>query len=126
MRILILMVICSASLLNGCDRRKGIKVNVYNQSSEIITDVTVSTTEENMEELFFAEVKSGKKKKGFLDMTNNYMDGCYLIAFKRKDGTQAAECHGYYTNGGPLESRAYFYIEEDSIRSEFKWISPFF
>jgi hypothetical protein len=48
-------------------------------------------------------------------MENNRNDGSYLISFKRMDGVEVKNGYGYYTNGAPMNSKAIFLIESDTV-----------
>ncbi len=104
----------------NCESKSGIKVEVRNQSSEAITEVIVFTSEPEGGMLDIGKIESSEKYSDFLEMSNNYQDGGYIIEFRREGSTIERSGGGYYTNGAPLDSKVIFIIKPDTVNVVFR------
>ncbi len=92
---------------------KGIVFKIENTSDYPVTDTKISTSE-HLDSITFDEIAPKDYREDFLSMKNNKSDGHYTLSFTREDGTTVNENHGYYTNGGSLESWIHFEIQNDT------------
>ena len=104
----------------NCQNKTGIKVEVHNLSGEAITEVNVFTSEPEGGMLDIGKIESSEKYSDFLEMSNNYQDGGYIIEFKRGGSTVERSGGGYYTNEAPLDSKVIFIIEPDTANVVFR------
>ena len=109
--LLILILI----LFNSCNliQEKGIDFKIINNSDSQISNVKISTSE-NLDSITFEEIVPKDYREDFLSMKQNKVDGHYTLSYTRQDDTTVNENHGYYTNGGSLESWICFEIQNDT------------
>lgn len=102
-------------LFNSCNliQEKGIDFKIINNSDSQISNVKISTSE-NLDSITFEEIVPKDYREDFLSMKQNKVDGHYTLSYTRQDDTTVNENHGYYTNGGSLESWICFEIQNDT------------
>lgn len=119
-KIKILLILFLTLSLNSCDSLEdnGIDVTIINNSSESLTDLKFTTTE-LLDSVPIGKVQAGERVTGFLSMQRNKADGAYPLTFTRADGEIENSISGYYTNGGSLDKRVEYKVENDTILVEF-------
>ena len=95
-------------------RENGIELEIENNSDQAISDIKF-TTSENLNSIDFETINPDVNVSDFLSMKNNKSDGSYILKFTRKNGKRETSGAGYYTNGGSLDSRIIFQIENDTV-----------
>lgn len=109
-------------VLSSCLISDGIKVEVQNLSSTIISDVKIYIGDNESSQVKLGQLDPSERKRGFLDMTEVTTDGAYSISFKRVNEDPEAYGVGYFTNGAPLDRKVTFIIEADTVLVEFQSI----
>jgi hypothetical protein len=104
------MTLTSCNLFKG----SGIELEIENNSDHPITDVKFTTTEK-LSVIEFKKIENNKSVSEFLKMDKNRSDGSYYLEFKRSNGQNESKEYGYYTNGGPLDNKIIFQVENDTI-----------
>lgn len=99
-------------------QQRGILLKIENTSDYPITHIKV-TTSEHLDSITFDKIAPKDYREDFLNMKNNTSDGHYILSYTRQDGSTATENHGYYTNGGSLESWIRFEITNDTTLTKF-------
>jgi hypothetical protein len=117
-KILVLSCSIFALQLVACINRKGIDVQVSNESGSIISAVCF-TTSERVDSLQLGELKNRQSVTGWLSMQANKTDGSYVLRFKL-NGKKRSLSGGYYTNGGPLHSSVNYVVKSDTILTQFR------
>ncbi|NDK55413.1 hypothetical protein [Pontibacter fetidus] len=109
-------LLITALTLNSCYlfRENGIEVEIENNSAAPIYDVKF-TTSEKLNSVDFAAISTNERVSDFLRMSENKIDGSYVLEFTRENGEKEISKAGYYTNGGSLDSRVVFKIEKDTV-----------
>jgi len=109
-------LLITALTLNSCYlfRENGIEVEIENNSAAPIYDVKF-TTSEKLNSVDFAAISTNERVSDFLRMSENMLDGSYVLEFTRENGEKEISKAGYYTNGGSLDSRVVFKIEKDTV-----------
>ncbi|WP_396637546.1 hypothetical protein [Maribacter sp. R77961] len=92
---------------------KGVLLKIENVSDHPVTHIKISTSE-NLDSITFDEIAPKDYREDFLNMKNNKLDGHYTLSYIRQDGSTVTENHGYYTNGGALDSWIRFEIQNDT------------
>lgn len=92
----------------------GIEVEIKNNSNQPISNVEFNTTE-NLNSIKFKNIQPNEKITDFFRMSENKSDGSYSLKFKRHNGKIERSGAGYYTNGGSLDSRVIFNIQNDTV-----------
>ncbi|THD68962.1 hypothetical protein E7Z59_01110 [Robertkochia marina] len=113
--LLILLLSFSSCLLI----QDGIRIQVENNSDDVITEVKFFTSD-SARSTGKLQLGPGDYFMDFHDMSHDQSDGNYKLQFKRIDGEVINIPHGYYTNGGALESRLIFDIKNDTVIVESK------
>ncbi|PIB30637.1 hypothetical protein BFP77_04010 [Maribacter sp. 4U21] len=115
-----LLLLCLFLSLSSCFllQDKGIVFKVENTSDYPVTNIKIFTSE-HLDSINFDEIAPKDYREDFLSMKNNKSDGHYTLSFIRKDGTTVNENHGYYTNGGSIESWIHFAIQNDTTLVRF-------
>jgi len=108
--LLILILI----LFNSCNliQEKGIDFKIINNSDSQISNVKISASD--LDSITFDSTAAKDYREDFLSMKQNKVDGHYTLSYTRQDDTTVNENHGYYTNGGSLESWIRFEIQNDT------------
>jgi len=103
--------------LNSCKfKEKGISFVIQNESKYKLEKVRFSTSE-NLAVMKFEKIEPKESVSDFLSMKENKSDGTYVLEFKRNGKKETKNC-GYYTNGGALDTKVKFEIENDTIITE--------
>ena len=112
--IIILLIVITS--LTSCHffSGNGIEVKIENNSRTLITDVEFTTTE-NLNSIKINQIEPGESINDFLNMKDNQSDGGYILNFKTANGEIKQSGAGYYTNGGSLDNRIIFLIENDTV-----------
>ena len=102
--------------LNSCFQSEGSGIEFYieNNSDFAITDVKF-TTSENLASKQFEIIEPNQGVSDFLSMKENVSDGSYVLEFTRYNGKRDSIGAGYYTNGGALDDKLEFKIQNDTI-----------
>ncbi len=102
--------------LNSCYffGENGIEIQIENNSETSITNVKL-TTAEDLNSLEFEVINSDDEVSGFFNMEESKSDVSYVLQFTRGNEKEEISGVGYYTNGGSLDSRVVFVIEEDTV-----------
>lgn len=110
-----ILILATTFLFTACSKihKKGIQVNIENNSKQAITGLTVRTSE-HFASANYPKIAAQSDANGFLDMGQNKTDGSYEITFTRKNGKKEVLNAGYYTNGGSLESQINIDIKPDT------------
>lgn len=95
-------------------RENGIELEIKNNSDKAISDIKF-TTSENLSSIHFKTINPDENVSDFLNMNENKSDGGYILEFTRINGKRETSGVGYYTNGGSLDSRVIFKIENDTV-----------
>lgn len=112
--IILLLALNSCSLL----KENGINFEIKNNSDLAIENVKFYTSEK-LDILEFKKIESNYIAKRFLSMTNNKIDGSYILEYNRIGGQTEVYSRGYYTNGGSLDELVQFEIKNDTILVKF-------
>lgn len=108
--IILIISLTSCHFFSG----NGIEFEIENNSKTAITDVEF-TTSENLNSIKINKIEPGESVNDFLNMEDNQSDGGYILNFKTANGEIKQSGVGYYTNGGSLDGRIMFSIENDTV-----------
>lgn len=119
-KIKILLFVFLTLALNSCNSSEdnGIDVTITNFSSEPLANLEFTTTE-LLDSVRIDKVQVDKRVTGFLSMQRNKTDGAYSLTFTRADGKIENSISGYYSNGGPLNKRVEYKVENGTVLVEF-------
>lgn len=98
--------------------RQGIKVEITNNSTEQISDINF-TTSEQLDIVHLDHLAPKATVTEFLSMKDNKIDGNYSLTFKRGNGEHEMMKAGYYSNGTAINRKIIYSIEQDSTSVEF-------
>lgn len=110
------MFIMYLLLVTSCKGRteKGVEVRIENNSSSIVHDLEISTSERYVK-LKKRSLHPAEVVEAFLPMEKNKRDGDYLVGLTRHGAKKEIHMAGYYTNGSPFERTMKVDIQNDTV-----------